>query len=113
MSSVSAVSGNGEKRSTRLPGVKTDVKSNDAGITPTTLTGSPFNWIDLPTISRLDAKRFFHKASVRITAAGPPLLHSSELKVRPTCGSTPSRWKKFSVTGTAVKRSGSPAPVSL
>ena len=47
-----------------------------------------------------------------ITTFGPFQTASSALKLRPRTGCTPSTSKKFAVTGTPLRRSGSPAPLS-
>ena len=60
------------------------------------------------------ANRRVQKPWVKITAGGEASLPwpSAGLNERPKAGSTPRNAKKFWVTGTLVKRSGSPAPVS-
>ncbi len=71
----------------RLPGAKIDPKSNDAGITPTTVTGASSSVSVRPTIPGSDAKRRTHSPWLSSTTFGPFHLHSSAVNCRPSCGS--------------------------
>ena len=110
---VSVVSGNGSYMSTFVPGAKIVPKSNDAGSTPTMVTGPPSNFSTLPTMFGSAANFRLQRPSLSIAARGPFQTHSSALNCRPTCGSTPSSGKKFCVTGTLVSRSGCPSPINF
>ena len=108
--SVSAVRGKGAKKSTWLPGAKMEEKSNDAGSTPATVTGSLSMVNGRPTIDRSEAKRRSQNPWLNKTALGPCHLHSSAVNCRPSSGSTPSTGKKLQETGTLLRRSGVPCP---
>ena len=114
MGFVLSVSGQGTKISIRVPGANTLPKSKDAGSTPTTVTGRLFKVSFRPNTLGSEAKRHRQKLYVKSMAGGAEYFpwHSSVVNDLPIAGCTPSNEKKFPVTGTLVRRSGSPVPVS-
>src|SRR6476661_6685754 len=77
--SVSGVNGNGKYRSICVPGANTDPKSNDAGITPTTVAGASSRVMARPTMFGSAAKRCFQSPSLNKTVLGAFHLHSFAL----------------------------------
>jgi hypothetical protein len=110
---VLSVSGQGIKMSIAVFGAKMLAKSNEAGSTPTTVTGLLSRINFRPTMFGSEANRLRQKLWLNNMAGGAEYLpwHSSLVNDLPIAGSTPSVAKKLSVTGTLLRRSGSPAPV--
>ena len=106
--SSSSVSGNGMKRSMRVPGAKTEPKSNEGGSTPTTVGGVSLSMMLLPTIAGSDANSLRQSALLSITTFVGFAALSSAVNERPSTGCTPSMEKKFCVTGTLLRRIASP-----
>src|SRR3954452_1143279 len=111
---VLSATGQGIKISIGVPGAKTLAKSNDAGSTPTTVTGRLFNISLRPTTLGSEANRDRQNLWLNRVAVGAEYVpwHSSVVNDLPIAGCTPSNAKRFPVTGTLVRRSGSPVPVS-
>ncbi len=99
--------------STREPGVKIVLKSNDTGSTPTIRVDLSFKVIERPIMWGSDANRRSQSPCVRITAGVPCHFASSSVKPRPSSGVMPKNPRKCCETSTPISRSGSPMPIRL
>ena len=82
---------------------------NDAGMTPTTVNGSPSSVTVRPTMPRSPPNRRFHNASLSTTTRSRPGWSSPATKVRPSAAGTPSVRNKSAVTCRPGRRSA-PSP---
>jgi hypothetical protein len=87
--------------------------SNPAGITPTTVTGSPSSTTDRPTIEGSRENCRLHRPSEMIAVRGAPRASSPGPKTRPCIGATPSIGNRSAVTTASGLDWASPAPVNV
>ena len=87
--------------------------SKSRGSTPITVYGTSSNAITFPITLGSAPKLDLHTGSLNSTVFGPAGRSSTGRKLRPSCGVTPSTFRKLSVTRAPRSRCGAPAPVSV